>query len=196
MRKRWTQAEIEHLESIAGDSPSPALPTAYNAWAEANGYQPRTMQAIWALARSRGIGLKAEGQYVSTTWISSLLGVPVQTITSWIDYGHLRTYEGLARSYVLRSSIRTLAKKRPHLFAGFGREKLFLLLEDEKLANHLAENYPRNNHRHRGVRAIEAGKVYRSLRLAAKAHSVSHTAIARAIHAKRDFAGFHWEYVA
>ena len=196
MRKRWTQAEIEHLESIAGDLPSPAVHGAYNEWAAENGFQPRTMQAIWALARSQGISLKAEGEYVATSYVASLLGIPIQTVTSWISYGHLTIYEGLARSYVLRTSLRRLAKKRPHLFAGFGREKLFLLLEDEKLADFIAENYPRNNHRHRGVRVVETGRVYRSLRLAAKAHSVSHTGIARAIYAKRDFAGVHWEYVA
>ena len=195
MRKLWTQAEIEHLESIAGDLPSPAILPTYNKWAIENGFPERTSASIWAIARRQSISLKAEGEYVTTSYIADILEVPLQTITNWISYGYLATYEGLARSYVLRSSLRRLAKKRPHLFAGFGREKLMLLLEDEKLAESIAENYRHNNRRHRGVRAIEARKTYRSLRLAAKAHSVSHTAIARAIYSKRDFAGYHWEYV-
>lgn len=195
MRKRWTQAEIEHLEAIAGDLPSPAILPIHNKWAIENGFPERTSASIWAIARRQNISLKAEGEYVTTSYIADILEVPLQTITNWISYGYLATYEGLARSYVLRSSLRRLAKKRPHLFAGFGREKLMLLLEDERLAESIAENYQRNNRRHRGVRAIEARKTYRSLRLAAKAHSVSHTAIARAIYSKRDFAGYHWEYV-
>lgn len=196
MRRRWSNDEIRFLESIAGDLPSPAIHGAYNKWAAENGYPPRTMSGIWALARSHGISLKAEGRYVSTHYIANALDIPIQTVTNWINYGYLTIYRGLPRSYVLRSSLVRLAKKRPRLFAGFGREKLFLLLEDENLATFIADNYPRNNHRHRGVRAIESGRVYRSLRLAAKAHSVSHTAIARAIYAGRDFAGYHWEYVA
>lgn len=196
MSRRWSDDEVRFLESIAGDLPSPVIEGAYKKWAAENGFQPRTMQAIWSLARSRGISLRAEGKYVTTNYIAALLGIPIQTVTGWINYGYLEVYKDLARSYVRRSSLRRLAKKRPHLFAGFGRDKLFLLLEDEKLSMFIAENYPRNNHRHKGVRAIESGKVYRSLRLAAKACSVSHTAIARAIYGGHDFAGFHWEYVA
>jgi hypothetical protein len=119
----------------------------------------------------------------------------------WIERGLLpawrrRAVAGATRFYVARRDLVAFAKEHPELLGGIPAQRLVMALEDERLAAEIAEKHRRRPAAARRVRAVEAGKVFPSVRAAARAMWVTHQAIQFALRSGGTCAGFHWEEVA
>lgn len=204
MKHRWTQAEIDKVESLAGDTPSRKLAERYNKWAYAHGYPRRTLKAIRHICSNRKISLIPQGDYVTTGYIAKLLGVTIYSPQGWIDRGLIKYRQNSKQgyTYIQRKHIRELAIKRPHLFAGVDYNGLFALLEDEELAASILAEYPDRRKVYfsirppRAVRAVELNRVFSSVGEAARAAYVARQGIQQAIKRGGRAGGYRWEYVA
>lgn len=194
---RWSDRELEMLEQLAMDQPPCKLPAAYNCWASNNGFTVRTRQAvIWAVNR-RGMGDKATGDWMHTGYICRLIGISFDMPRRWSDQYGIPCYrDGRGRRYFRRSELRRVARQSPERFAGISADRLFLLLEDRELADSVAAAYPLRPMEPKPVRAVEAGRLFPSLRAAASCIGINRGAIQRAIKTGGTAAGYHWTYAA
>lgn len=203
MNARWTDAEIDQLESMIGNVASFDLQNKYNQWANANGYPTRTQRGIAHAVHRVGHPLWQQGDYVTTGYIAKTLGIPIYAPQQWIDNGHVafRRKRKNGYAYISRADLRNLANRKPYLFAGCSCESLYILLENEDIAKHISQEFGDRTYRfvsinqQRSVRAIEINKIFPSVGKAAKAVFVRHQVISRAIQQKHRAGGYHWEYV-
>lgn len=192
---RWSQAEREALVQLAIDVPADRLPAAYNQWAAAEGFPKRSLAAIRGRLNRSRVSDKASGDWVSAGYICRVLGVGKDTTQRWTNrYGIPCHQDGRRRRYFLRSDLRKVASKRPAIFGGIPADRLFLLLEDRELADHIAAHFTRRGRDPRPVRAVETGWWYESIRAAAARAHVARQAIQYAIRTGGTAAGYHWTY--
>lgn len=206
MAPRWTAPELNYLQELAGDIPAHWICRHYNLWAATNGRPKRTRASlVTALSRHR-FPRRAVGSWVTTGGIAATLGLPSSTVEAWArrrDFPGVQGRQGERRPgtprYVYRPDLRDWAKKHPQLFGGIDRAALVMLLEDEELADWIADNYPRRPQgleaTARPVRRLDTGEVYPSLSAAGRAVYVHRKAIEEAIAFGRRSAGVHWEFV-
>lgn len=194
---RWSQAELDALVQLAIDVPTDRIPAAYLKWAAAEGFPMRSHAAVRSrLNRSRVID-KASGDWVSAGYICRVLGVGKDTTQRWTNrYGIPCHQDGRRRRYFLRSDLRRVARERPEIFGGIAADRLFLLLEDRKLADHIAAHFTRRGRDPRPVRAVETGWRYPSIGAAAARVHVARQAIQYAIRTGGTAAGHHWTFAA
>ncbi|MEB3169079.1 MAG: MerR family transcriptional regulator [Synechococcaceae cyanobacterium] len=191
----WTAAEIERLSDIANDNPPDRLLQVYSRWASDAGYPMRTRQALMTRLSRSGITPCPAGEWLCSGVIRRILGVGKDTTMRWHERGWLEAHrDGRGRRYYRRSDLRRLARNRPETFQGIAADRLFLLLEDRKLAGAIAAKYPRRAMEPRPVRAVETGWHYPSLRAAAQRMHVTRQAISYAIHHGGTAAGYHWTH--
>jgi hypothetical protein len=80
--------------------------------------------------------------------------------------------------YVSRLELRRFARRKPHCFAGASRENLYMLLEDEDLADYISEHHKKPN---KGcwqkVKCIETGQIFASITEAAKLNRCCFSAV-------------------
>lgn len=198
----WTPTELLWLEELAGNVPPPALPTRYNGLAVSNGYPRRTPEAIESRVRRSQLTTSAIGNWITTGLAAKLLGFSGASnnpINLWVERGYLKARRfgsGFSSpTYIRRCDLRALARERPELFAGIEEPRLIQVLEDEALAAEIAQNHPRRKARPRPVRCVETGKVYPTVRAAARQIYVTPRAITWAIETGNRAAGRHWQEV-
>lgn len=203
MRVRWSEPEIEKAESLIGNVATCDLEAKYNRWAKKHGYPPRTKRAIDHLASKLGLSLLPDGDYVTTGYISRMLGISIYAPQRWVEDNlveHKRRGKG-KYAYISRKNLRGLARRKPYLFAGCSRENLYALLESEELAEEISENYRTRGlcftpiNQQRLVHAVGTNLIFSSVGQAAKAVYVRRQVISRAIQRNWKAAGYHWEYV-
>lgn len=195
---RWTPEEKSALESLAGNVLPRMLVGSYNRWAKKNGYPERTNKAIYSALGRRRLSRKAEGEWVTSSYIATVLGVSIDVPQRWAERNLIASRKNAGRSmvrYFRRTDILAFAKKRPDLLGGIASEKLFLLLEDEELAESIALAFPKRKGAGRMIKAVESGQVYPSVVAAAKEVFATRQGIHSAIRNNGTCAGFHWIYV-
>lgn len=198
MRAKWTRNEILAIEGLAGDVPPVKITEYYNKWAKKNGYPERTYWAISSLMVRNGISRKAEGEWVTSRYISKTLGVSIDIPQRWAEKERIKCYHnGSRRSprFYKRSDILRLAREQPELFGGIPADRLFILLEDYELCETIVKTYPYKKSSGRAVIAVESGMMYPSVCAAARAVSVCPQSISFALRRGGTSAGYHWKHV-
>jgi hypothetical protein len=182
---RWTQPELEHLESLAGDVPFPTLLRSMHYRATAEGWPPRTDKAIvMRMRRSRQYCRARTGEWTTTYGAGELLGCPGTRVEAWLRRESVAAildpqWTGNTR-YITRRSWRRLARVMPRVLGGFSSDALFSLLEDRDLADAVAAAHPRPMGDWR-VRCVETGQIWPSCGAAARELHVSQAAVSLAI---------------
>ena len=186
---RWTQPEIDHLESLAGDVPFPTLLRSMHYKATHEGWPPRTDKAIVTrMRRSRQFCRARTGEWTTTYGAGEILGCPGTRVEAWLRRKAVAAildpqWTGGTR-YINRRSWRRLAKQMPRVLGGFNSDALFALLEDRDLADAIAAAHPRPMGDWR-VRCIETGQIWQSCGAAARELHVSQAAVSLAIRQRR-----------
>lgn len=196
---RWTTEERIALESIAGNVPPRKLPKAYNEWAGDNNYPKRTGAAITSALARRKISRKPEGTWITTSYISAVLGISPDVPQRWVEKDLIKSHKAprkRANHYFKRSDLIDFAKKHPDRLGGISSKNLFILLEDQELADSISSRFPRKKGSGTMVQAIESGKVYESVLAAARDVFSSGQGIHSAIRTGGTCAGFHWRRIS
>jgi hypothetical protein len=205
----WTQPETDKLLELAGDLPWPILCKRYNAWAKATGYTARNSNALTIHLNRNGGSRVPVGQWITTGAIHKILGVsknvPAKWIRKWPEILKPVTpgsnFRG--RIYIRRDYLLLFARQHPEQFGGIPIPNLLMLLENEPLAQSIAEAYPYRpdgiaSYRRppRPVRCVETGETFPSILAASRAVYVTKHAIWAALQRSAPSAGFHWEYAS
>lgn len=189
----WTEPETEKLLELVGDTPFLEVCRAWNSWAGRHGIAPRSPQSIRKKAQWLGESFICTGRWVRVGDVAQLLGKHRSAIQKWHKAGWIHCYIAGHQSCVQRDELRRLARERPRLFAGCEREGLFQLLEDERLADWILEQYPeryqscRNGKR---VLWVDRGTVFPSYAAAGRAAHVCPKAIRLSIIEGRRACGY------
>lgn len=202
---RWTPAELNQLLSLVGDYPTVLIVARYRAWAKRRGYPERSAVAIDRRIRMGNASREPVGVWIQTGTLTQLLGVSYTTVDRWVRRGYVcahkfpcADYRGLhtPTRYFKRTVIRELAKRQPELFAGVSRQNLYLLLEDERLADDISTQFPsRPGKDRRRVRCVETGRIYASCSEAARLHGSTRHGVWQAAYRGCRASRFRWEFV-
>lgn len=192
MKIRWTPAEVDQLQEIAGDYPWPVVPSRYNSWARRQGLPERTEIALRQRCEAEGFSRVCSGEYISTGTIRSLTGAGWLTIQRWISTGQLIVARSGRKLYINRRTLKKFIRQQPEYFRGLPVSSLTQLVDDQKLAERLAAQ-PRQwvIGKRRKVRCVETGEVFASAAEAGRRFHLSRSAISLAVLGKRDVAGGH-----
>ena len=186
---RWTAAEADFLEQLAGEVPFPTLLRRMKIAATQHGWHPRSEKAItMRLFEMRLIRRSRYGEWTTTYGVGQILQCPGYRVAGWLRQKKVReilnprTIGGIR--YVSRQSWRRLAREMPQVLSGFSGDALFLLVEDRELADAVAAQHPRPISDHR-IRCIETGQAWPSCAAAARDLHVTRAAISCAIRERR-----------
>lgn len=197
---RWTRAEVDQLELLAGELPRLVAIERYQRWARKHGHPERSAMAVQAAIHRRGMSLRATGEWITVGLIAKLLSVRHDVPDYWVTAGLLPARAvGMGQKkprYVRRADLVAFARREPRRFGGIPVNRLVMLLEDERLAEWIAAEYPRRPWHRKALRAVESGKRFETVREAAKALYVTRQALTFALRTGGTCAGFHWEEVA
>lgn len=192
----WREQEVEILSSLAGDMPWPMVPGAYNTQAGTLGLPKRTPTALRRKCDDLGILRRSTGEWVTTGFVSKLMGVSYSTVQRWIINGWLpfRTYpHGKHRQYYFtRESLRKLAMERPDLFGGQSESTLTVLFNNEFLAARIVATELPPPWVRKPVICVERGRRYPSVYRAAKSVYVTPQRLRAVLDTDHTAAGFHW----
>jgi hypothetical protein len=182
---RWSQDEIDHLETLTGDVPFAVLVKSMRCAARQHGWPVRSAKSIATrMTRTDQHRRARTGEWTSSYGAAEILGCPGSRVNEWIRQPKIREVldprvVGTCR-YVTRASWRRLARVIPRVLGGFSADALFLLLEDRQLAESVAAQYPQTMGDWR-IRCVETGQIWPSCCAAARELNVSRNAISKAI---------------
>lgn len=196
--RRYSPDEIENLERLVGEIPLGLLVRRHNAWAQQNGYPARTERAVHQFLKQRGLAIEPIGEFVRTSAILDALRCSQNVVEGWVARGWIVPVRarsrptrnvppdrrGPPRRSFRRADLRAMARDRPEAFAGARRGALFVLLEDEELADSIARRFPTRPcclNAQRPVMNLETRERYASIRAAARATGLHPTLIRASI---------------
>lgn len=193
MSSHWSDADNQQLLELVGDVPRPMLHNAFNKWAAQHGRPRRTAHAIRTQSVRLGLRFTPTGTWLTNSEVARTLGISVHRVNSWghnyLDYPK-RQMGG--KGYLYRRDLVRWLRQHPHLLGGIDRQSLFLLLEDEGLADSIATTYPYPPGA-APVRRVDNGKIYPSHQAAADDLHVVRTSVTLAIREGRPVAGVRLE---
>jgi hypothetical protein len=196
---RWSRAEIERLEMLAGDVPTPELFRRYNSWAvrQRPPFQHRTPNAIYHQAKIAGFRLRCYGEYVTIVDVTQILGIGPRRVRRWINR-ELVSVRRHRYCYISRADLVAMAWQHPQEFHSIARDRLYQLLEADDVVDHVLSraNTEPGPSKPRPVRCVETGFQWSSVRAASRALFVDPGSISKAIRCGCTSAGHHWEFVA
>jgi hypothetical protein len=186
---RWSQDEIDHLETLTGDVPFAVLVKSMKCAARQRGWPVRSAKSITErLNRTHQARRARVGDWTSCYGAAEILGCAGSRVEAWlrrpriVEVLDIRVV-GTVR-YITRASWRRLARVMPRVLGGFSADALFLLLEDRPLADSVAAQYPRAIGDWR-IRCVETGRIWPSCNVAAGELHVSQAAISKGIRERR-----------
>ena len=170
----YTRAELNFLHEVAENYSTTYLYKKYKMHAEANGWPIRAKRSIEKKLNDLGYSLRPCSNLLSLTAVATILGFNRQRVRHWTaSYGlEFVKARNVYRSpvYVSRLELRRFARRKPHCFAGATRENLYMLLEDDNLADFISTHHKRpNKGTWQKVKCLETGQVFESITQAAKA---------------------------
>lgn len=193
VKARWTSQELELLELLSGDCPTPLLVSRYNEMAKACGFRRRTRQSLIKMAFRCNFKLAAVGTYVTTGFIAKTLGVSTSTPKRWVERGLLPVVNRAHRRYIHRKNLRKLASGHPRLFAGIDFDRLYDLLEDEEVCHYLLALKMKRGPICHPVRCVNSGLEFPSYVAAGRHYKISPSSIRRAVIKNGTCLGSRWE---
>ena len=200
-RAAWSNEEIQFLEDNLGVLPFPLLIKAFIKWAKKQGYLDRTRTAIdvkiHRLTSHSYLSRKCTEDNFTVYELARGLGVPMDRIRTFVRNGILKPRKiSRNQNAIKRKSAIDLVLNNSAHFANCDRDNLFWLLEDEKLVEQVKSSEASTRGFRRAVRcfAPDGIKVYPSVKQAARANFVSHSAISESIARNGLSAGMRWEW--
>ena len=189
---RWSRAEADYLESLAGDLPLKEIGRRYRRHAGLDGWPRRTDKAIQLKLVRMGLPVRVRaGEWLTTGGVADILGCPNTRVEAWLrsrlNSEILKPQWRGAFRYVSRRNWRRLACQRPQALGGFSADRLFALLEDRELAEQVAARYPRPRGDWR-IRCVESGRIWPSAVKAAAELHITQAAITLAMRQRRPVA--------
>lgn len=186
---RWTKAESDHLEKLAGEVPFPSLLRSMKYKATAEGWPARTEKAIIMRLRRTGQRGRARiGEWTTANGAGEILGCPGSRVEAWLRRKSItRVLDPQwtdGTRYINRRSWRRLAREMPRVLGGFSANALFQLLEDRDLAEAVAAAHPRPMGDWR-VRCVQTGEIWASCGAAARELHVSQATISLSVRLQR-----------
>lgn len=167
-RASWSQEEEEHLISLLGDIPPPLLCNAYNRVAVNRNWPKRSRRALFARAEKLGLSVVPTGAWINHSDVAKILGISTTTVDEWFKIYKIPQHVGLRTCYVRRYHMVRFARSNPEALVYASREHLFQLLENEELVDFVIGHRDGKRRPHR-VKLVESGRIFPSLRTAAKA---------------------------
>jgi hypothetical protein len=169
----YTTAELNFLHEVAENYSFTYLYKKYKAVATLQGWAIRSKCSIQAKLQKLGYSLKPSSNLLSISVVALMLNFKRGRVRHWTDEYGLEFVRGrnVNRSpiYVSRLELRRFARRKPHCFAGASRENLYMLLEDEDLADYISQHHKKpNKGSWQKVKCIETGQVFESITEAAK----------------------------
>lgn len=200
---RWSQDEIDYLESIANTMPIARIVKAFNFKGQINNWPTRSIHSISHKLRDLGLDGKIQSNFYKVNQVADLLNTSYETVRNWIDFkvDPLNIYRKpgyKTTRYTNSQMFRRFARSHPSKLGGLDRIGLLILLEDEKLVNEILSKYPTRNSSlfpSKRVICVETKKIYQSQGAAARAFSVPHQCIQRSIKTGCATKGHHFELV-
>lgn len=201
----WHPREIEILKDLAETMPSHQLVRTFNHSIAGCGFKKRTTYSVWTKIKHLGLSLDSKHCVYTSTSIAEILGIPVDTVRSWLRKDRkngLKYYKQrqarCSTKYTTSKYLRDFARLNPEYFGGIPFVDLYILLEDIRLVEYITENFPRRNKsacKPKKVRCIETGQIFKTQAQAAKAFFVSETAIYSSIRLGHAANNHHFERV-
>lgn len=185
VRWRYSEAERDKLEELAGEMPLGMLARRYNAWASENGLPTRTERALHQCAKKAGMSVEPIGDLVRTSIVLEAIDASQAVVEGWVKRGWIQPVlvrspstrpvpnrrRGPTRRSFRRRDLRRLARERPEAFAGASRDGLFRLLEDGDLCDEILARFPRRTsclQARRPVMCLDTRRRYPSIRAASR----------------------------
>ena len=166
-----------------------------------HGLNPRTQTAIRTKVANLGYSLKPNCQFFTPGSLAKILGLNHAIVYNWLKLGlkHQKNRQ-IWRSpiFIKIEDVKKFARQRPELFGGIPYCKLFIALEDEKLAEQISKTYPKRlrvMHQSKPVICKETGRVYKSIKHAGRVYRIWPSTIARSIRKNHSVNGFHFEFL-
>jgi len=164
---RWQDDELEQLIGMAGDLPLPVLLKSFAATGSRAGWPPRTKGAVLTKLSGLHITMVPCGRWMRVCGLTAI-GIPAHVAKGWLEEGVLpSTRFGGRRRYFQRSAVVALAQREPWRFAGIRAADLFLVLEDQELADSIALEHPKRLGP-RPVLCVDTGRRFPSITAAAR----------------------------
>ena len=192
---RWTPAEVQQVELLAGNVPGFMLLDAYNEWAARARYPQRTERAICHAVSKLGIGCTAHGDWMTTCYVADVLDIALTSVVRWERAGLIPCVKHGRKRFYRRTDIVEMARTHPERFSGISFHRLYQLLEDHSLATRIAAQYPYRSGHGRPVRAVEPDWRFPSISIAARHFHVVPNGIQFALRTGGTCVGYHWERV-
>ena len=195
----WTAEEVDELKCVANFGPLNFVAERYNQWASTNGYQKRSQNAIAQKLYKMGFRQESLYEYICLSLLARRLGISPHTVIRWPRIG-LKTVSRLRRKkkvYTCDRHVLRFARERPQSFGGIPYSKLFSVLGDEALCEHIAKNYPDRPtvcHPKRRVVCLNNNVIYPSMRKAADDNHVSVSSVWRSCKEQRPLCGLDFRY--
>jgi len=195
----WTAAEIDELKSVANFGPLSFVTERFNQWAVAFGYPKRTQHAIEQKLHKLGFRQESLYEYICLSLLARRLGISPHTVIRWPRIG-LKTVSRMRRKkkvYTCDRHVLRFARERPESFGGIPYSRLFSVLGDEPLCEHIAKNYPERPticHPKRRVVCLNNNVIYPSMRKAADDNHVSVSSVWRSCKEQKTLCGLDFRY--
>jgi hypothetical protein len=191
-KHKWSQEEIDFLQSNVGEYPFASVIRRYNQTALNRGWPKRTWHSIkwkcehlklsWAVSNSSIIKL-ADVRHVfgwSRFFCDQLIKTP--------KFKHILSPFKEGFWYVERKRLARLALLHPELFHGISCDKLYSVIEDMDTINAIRSSLSLAKKSPYTIRCVETGEEWDSAPIAAKHFNVSHYTIQRSVEQKRTVA--------
>jgi hypothetical protein len=177
---KWSDQEIDILEQIVNRYPRKELPEIYNKKAKKLGFRKRSFDAIIVKATRVYKTLKPTEENYTYHELARILGLPVDWVRKWKVRGQLQvSYSGVFTK-ITNEQLDEFRHKHPELLAMGSYDGLVFIFGDA-IAKEIKTHKPLYPVLVEGkkVRNKKTGKIYNSIREAAKYEYCHRTTIKR-----------------
>ena len=197
-KKEWTKEEIQFIHDYANCLPSAVFYRDFKKATNKSGKSGRSFDAFKSKVNELGYTLTPVYNYIKLSDVAKKLDISKERVWYWVKRGLRVQYRCKAKyRYVTLGAIKTFAKTKPHFFWGIPHYKLYALIGDVDLAEHIAMKYTKRPYciaKPRRIICLETNKIYDSLKKAADANFLQITSIYKSAKLKKPTCGLNFRY--